>query len=66
MQCDAAGSRRVFCVHCANCQPAGAAAHLTCAHCGVVLEVRRHFSQRLGAYLGVCADADQPYQEIQP
>ncbi|MDZ3991843.1 dimethylamine monooxygenase subunit DmmA family protein [Pseudomonas sp. Teo4] len=60
------GSRLVFCVHCANCQPAGPAAHLTCAHCNVVLEVRRHFSQRLGAYLGVCADADQPYREAHP
>lgn len=60
------GRRLVFCVHCANCQPASSAAHLTCAHCKVVLEVRRHFSQRLGAYLGVCADADQPYREVQP
>lgn len=60
------GTRRVFCVHCATCQSAGTAAALTCAHCGVVLEVRRHFSQRLGAYLGVCADADQPYRETRP
>jgi len=62
----AASTRRVFCVHCANCQPASAADSLTCAHCGVVLEVRRHFSQRLGAYLGVCADAEQPYAEVRP
>lgn len=61
-----AGSRRVFCVHCARCQPASAAETLACAHCGVRLEVRRHFSQRLGAYLGVCADADQPYAQVQP
>ncbi|OLS64443.1 dimethylamine monooxygenase subunit DmmA family protein [Pseudomonas putida] len=60
------GSRQVFCVHCARCQPASAAEVLTCAHCGVRLEVRRHFSQRLGAYLGVCADADQPYAEARP
>lgn len=58
------GSRRVFCVHCAQCQPASAAESLTCAHCGVHLEVRRHFSQRLGAYLGVCADADLPYADL--
>ncbi|WP_271408625.1 dimethylamine monooxygenase subunit DmmA family protein [Pseudomonas sp. Q1-7] len=58
------GIRRVFCVHCSTCQPASNDAHLTCTTCGVVLEVRRHFSQRLGAYLGVCADADQPYQEM--
>lgn len=60
------GSRQVFCVHCARCQPASAAEVLTCAHCGVRLEVRRHFSQRLGAYLGVCADADHPYAEARP
>jgi hypothetical protein len=66
MSSDPDGTRRVFCVHCATCQPATSAGHLTCAQCGVVLEVRRHFSQRLGAYLGVCADADQPYQEVQP
>ncbi len=60
------GNRQVFCVHCARCQPAGSAASLTCCHCGVQLEVRRHFSQRLGAYLGVCADAEQPYGEVRP
>lgn len=60
------GQRQVFCVHCARCQPASAATAMTCAHCGVQLEVRRHFSQRLGAYLGVCADADQPYGEVRP
>ncbi|AGZ35270.1 MAG: dimethylamine monooxygenase subunit DmmA family protein [Pseudomonas sp.] len=62
----AQGSRLVFCVHCTHCQPTAATPHLTCSHCGVVLEVRRHFSQRLGAYLGVCADADQPYKEVHP
>lgn len=62
----AASLRRVFCVHCSTCQPASAADLLTCAHCGVALEVRRHFSQRLGAYLGVCADAEQPYAEVRP
>lgn len=60
------GSRQVFCVHCAQCQPAANADVLTCAHCGVRLEIRRHFSRRLGAYLGVCADADQPFQEARP
>ena len=60
------GTRLVFCVHCATCQPATSAGHLACTQCGVMLEVRRHFSQRLGAYLGVCADADQPYQGVQP
>lgn len=66
LDCRPDGTRRVFCVHCATCQPAGYGDRHTCAHCGVVLEVRRHFSQRQGAYLGVCADADQPYQEARP
>lgn len=54
--------RNIFCVHCSRVQPGSASSeqHVCCA-CGVVLEVRRHFSARLGAYLGVCADADQPY-----
>jgi hypothetical protein len=34
--------------------------------CAVGLEVRQHFSQRLGAYLGVCTNADQPYAGVQP
>ena len=37
------GSRQVFCVHCARCQPASPEDSLVCAHCGVHLEVRRHF-----------------------
>lgn len=57
------GGRKLFCVHCATVQTASAAGLQPCAHCGVQLEVRRHFSERLGAYLGVCADADQPYAE---
>lgn len=60
------GSRLVFCVHCARYQPASPEDSLVCGHCGVHLEVRRHFSQRLGAYLGVCADAEQPFAEVRP
>lgn len=58
-----AGTRSVFCVHCAQVQEASDAEQHTCCQCGVVLEVRRHFSERLGAYIGVCADADRPYGE---
>ena len=57
------GSRSVFCVHCARLQDATDAALHTCCQCAVVLEVRQHFSERLGAYIGVCADADRPYGE---
>lgn len=61
LHCTREEGRTLFCVHCATLQTGTAATLQACAHCGVVLEVRRHFSERLGAYLGVCADADQPY-----
>jgi len=53
--------RPVYCVHCASLQQAGPGLETNCAHCGVRLFVREHFSQRLGAYMGVCANAQQPY-----
>lgn len=66
LQCSNANRRLLFCVHCATRQ-AGTAAELhTCERCGVELEVRRHFSERLGAYIGVCADADHPYAQARP
>ncbi|MDF3933116.1 dimethylamine monooxygenase subunit DmmA family protein [Pseudomonas citronellolis] len=57
------GRRAVYCVHCASLQAGGTGDVHDCQRCGVRLEVRRHFSRRLGAYLGVCADADRPYAE---
>ncbi|SHL67648.1 dimethylamine monooxygenase subunit DmmA family protein [Phytopseudomonas punonensis] len=60
------GRRMLFCVHCASLQVGTCAELQACNHCGVMLEVRRHFSERLGAYLGVCADADQPYAQARP
>jgi hypothetical protein len=56
-----AGPRRVYCVHCGLSQSAGPEPELNCIGCEVRLEVREHFSRRLGAYLGVCTDPDQPY-----
>lgn len=56
-------NRRVYCVHCARLQDSGPEGQVTCAHCHVVLGVREHFSQRLGAYLGVCENPDQPYSQ---
>lgn len=55
--------RRLYCVHCANFQDIGREAACTCTHCGVKLLVREHFSQRLGAYMGVCIDPDSPYAQ---
>jgi DNA-directed RNA polymerase subunit RPC12/RpoP len=54
----------VYCVHCAQAHDYGADDEVTCMHCGVRLAVRGHFSERLGAWLGVCADADHPYAEV--
>jgi DNA-directed RNA polymerase subunit RPC12/RpoP len=56
--------RTVYCVHCAQAHDYGADDEVTCMHCGVRLAVRGHFSERLGAWLGVCADADHPYAEV--
>jgi hypothetical protein len=59
--------RRVFCVHCAGIQDSGPEPEVACTHCHVRLGVREHFSQRLGAYLGVCENPDQPYDaRVQP
>jgi hypothetical protein len=55
------GPRLVYCVHCGLTQAAGPLPLLTCIGCAVGLEVREHFSRRLGAYLGVCTNPDQPY-----
>jgi hypothetical protein len=56
-----AGPRLVYCVHCSLTQAAGPEPLLSCIGCAVGLEVREHFSKRLGAYLGVCTNPDQPY-----
>ena len=33
---------------------------VACSHCGVKLTVRDHYSRRLGAFMGVCVDAEAP------
>lgn len=59
-----AGSRReLYCVHCATLQSIGDEDEATCHGCGVHLTVREHFSRRLGAYMGVCLNPDQPFAE---
>lgn len=62
IQREACGSRarNVFCVHCRQ-MLREITTDLTCCHnCGVLLEVRNHFSRRLAGYLGVCANAECP------
>ncbi|MGP0173636.1 dimethylamine monooxygenase subunit DmmA family protein [Pseudomonas sp. NCHU5208] len=53
--------RRLYCVHCGHFQDIGSEGECTCGQCRVKLFVREHFSQRLGAYMGVCIDPDSPY-----
>ena len=56
-----AGHRLVYCAHCGLTQAGGPEPLLSCIGCAVGLEVREHFSKRLGAYLGVCTNPAQPY-----
>ena len=56
-----AAPRAVYCVHCSASHVYDALPEVECAGCGINLSVREHFSQRVGAYLGVCADPDRPY-----
>ncbi len=66
LTCATPGLRQVYCAHCGLTQAAGPQARMSCIGCHVGLEVRTHFSRRLGAYLGVCLDPDQPYAGFQP
>jgi hypothetical protein len=52
--------RRVFCAHCRTLTEAVLVSPVACSGCGTFLEVRDHFSRRLGAYMGVCIDAEEP------
>jgi len=64
-------ARRVQCVHCKGFTDNVTTNIATCAHCGLHLLVRDHYSRRLGAFMGVCVDAEAPgelppVQEIYP
>lgn len=62
-----AGSRRqLYCVHCSALQDIADQTEVACANCGVNLLVRAHFSQRLGAYMGVCLDPNNVRGEVRP
>ncbi|MCB1882897.1 MAG: hypothetical protein KDG89_02700 [Geminicoccaceae bacterium] len=52
--------RRVQCVHCKGITEGVTTSIATCAHCGLHLIVRDHYSRRLAAFMGVCADAEEP------
>ena len=50
----------VYCVHCGHQFVSTQSDFSPCPSCEVHLLIRRHFSQRLGAYMGVCANALAP------
>ena len=59
LQAGEQSKKQVYCVHCGY-QQNTQEEYFTCEQCKVHLMTRSHFSQRLGAYMGVCANAHQP------
>lgn len=53
-------ARRMQCVHCKGITEDVETDPFICAHCGLNLYVRDHYSRRLAAYQGVCIDAEDP------
>ncbi|WOE32457.1 MULTISPECIES: dimethylamine monooxygenase subunit DmmA family protein [unclassified Acinetobacter] len=51
--------KKIYCVHCGRTQHTTAVEYCTCQHCNLNLLIRSHFSERLGAYMGVCANVQQ-------
>jgi dimethylamine monooxygenase subunit C len=62
VQCEHCGSaaRRVYCIHCKTSLENVTTRIVPCTGCGRHLLVRDHYSRRLGAYMGVMADAETP------
>ncbi|RUW69069.1 MULTISPECIES: dimethylamine monooxygenase subunit DmmA family protein [unclassified Mesorhizobium] len=67
MQTEHRGSlaRRMQCVHCKGITEHVTTQPATCAHCGLLLLVRDHYSRRLAAFQGVCINAEDR-SEIPP
>lgn len=53
-------ARRVQCVHCKGITENVTTNIVKCAHCGLNLLVRDHYSKRRAAFQGVCVDAEVP------
>jgi dimethylamine monooxygenase subunit C len=53
-------ARRVQCVHCKGITDDVKTQPVKCSHCGLTLLVRDHYSRRIGAFQGVCIDAEEP------
>jgi hypothetical protein len=52
--------RRVQCVHCKTVTERVTTQPVACSGCGRALLVRDHYSRRIGAFQGVCIDAEEP------
>lgn len=71
VRCEHRGSlkRRVQCIHCKGMTENVTVNPVLCAHCGLVLTVRDHYSRRLAAFMGVRVDAEVsgevPQQQVQ-
>jgi len=59
-------ARRMQCVHCKGITENVETDPFQCAHCGLNLFVRDHYSRRLAAYQGVCIDAEDPGNVPEP
>lgn len=59
-------ARRVQCVHCKGITEDVTHDPFVCAHCGLNLFVRDHYSRRLAAFQGVCIDAEDPGEVPEP
>jgi len=55
-------ARSVYCVHCKAITHNAHTNIQACSGCGKKLFVRDHFSRRLGAYMGLMVDAEDPGQ----
>lgn len=55
-------ARRMQCVHCKGITEDVLTDPFVCAHCGLNLFVRDHYSRRMAAFQGVCIDAEDPGQ----
>ena len=53
-------ARRVQCVHCKGITEDVTTQPVNCAHCGLLLLVRDHYSRRYAAFQGVCINAEDP------
>ena len=57
-------ARRVQCVHCKGITEDVTTQPVTCAHCGLLLLVRDHYSRRLAAFQGVCINAEDQSEKV--